>query len=105
MNARILALGATLIAFAALTSWPLLEYGYLGFFPAAVANPAAIQVFADVAIACALILIWLVRDARRRGVSPWPYVVLTLTLGSFGPLIYLLLRELRVGEASRAPAH
>ena len=66
---------------------------------------SAIQVFADVAIACALILIWLVRDARRRGVSPWPYVVLTLTLGSFGPLIYLLLRELRVGEASRAPAH
>ena len=50
-------------------------------------------------IALSLVIAWMVRDARARGVSPLPYVVLTLALGSVGPLVYLIRRL-----ASEAPA-
>ncbi len=104
MTPRIIALTATLIAFAALTSWPLMVHGYFGFFPAAMANPASIQVLADLVIACSLIMLWMVRDARSRGLNPWPFVVLTLLLGSFGPLTYLLWREIKAGALTPAEA-
>jgi hypothetical protein len=36
-------------------------------------------------------------DARDRGVSPIPYVLLTLTAGSVGPLLYLIRRDSTTG--------
>ena len=36
------------------------------------------------------------QDARDRGTAVVPYVVLTLVLGSVGPLVYLLIREASV---------
>jgi hypothetical protein len=39
----------------------------------------------------------MVRDARERGLNPWPFVILTVLAGSFGPLLYLVLREVRSG--------
>jgi hypothetical protein len=38
-------------------------------------------------------------DARARGRSAWPFIALTLAAGSFGPLAYLLVRELQDGRA------
>ena len=43
---------------------------------------------------------WLVGDARARGRSPWPWVLLTLFTGSIGPLLYLSLRRPRDGAAA-----
>jgi hypothetical protein len=56
------------------------------------ANWGAMQVLADLVIACLLICFWMVADARERGMNPWPYVAITLFAGSFGPLLYLLRR-------------
>ena len=39
----------------------------------------------------------MVADARQRGINAWPFVLITLVAGSFGPLFYLVLRELRSG--------
>ena len=36
---------------------------------------------------------WVYVDAKERGVSPWPYLILTLGTGSVGTLLYLLVRE------------
>ena len=56
-----------------------------------------LQVLCDLIVTSSLAALWMLQDARRRGVNAWPFVVVTLFLGSFGPLLYLLLRGL--GEA------
>ena len=40
--------------------------------------------FADLVILAVLACIWMVKDAPARGLSPWPFVALTVVLGSFG---------------------
>jgi hypothetical protein len=54
-------------------------------------------------IALSLILAWIWRDARTRGATLWPYVLLTAAFGSVGPLLYLIRREsaLRAADAHR----
>jgi hypothetical protein len=47
----------------------------------------------DLALALAMVSVWVYRDARRRGKSPLPYLVLTLATGSIGPLLYVLVRD------------
>jgi hypothetical protein len=44
----------------------------------------------------------MINDARGRGVSPVPYLMITLFLGSLGPLVYLIRRTATAEE--RAPA-
>ena len=52
----------------------------------------------DLVIALSLILIWMVPDARARGLRTWPWVLITLTFGAAGPLGYLIRRELAGAE-------
>ena len=68
------------------------QYGYIGLFEQGLANAATLQIFLDLTIALSLVLLWLWQDARKQGISPFPYVILTLTLGSIGPLLYLVRR-------------
>jgi len=93
MNWRVLLLLLVLADFSALSAYALYQHGYAGIWEAAFSNWATIQVVTDLVIACVLINLWMIRDARERGVSPWPWVVLTLAAGSFGPLLYLIRRE------------
>jgi hypothetical protein len=88
-NRRILAV-ALLIPFALITAYAVWRVGYTGIFAYALAGPAGWQLAADLVVALVLVLAWLIPAARREGRSPWPWVVLTLFLGSFGPLLYLL---------------
>lgn len=106
MNWKIGILVLVLLDFAALSGWAIYEVGYLGIFAAGLAGPGAMQVLADLVIACALACVWMITDARSQGMNPWPYVLITLVAGSFGPLLYLLRRQWRpagnkVGAAAR----
>lgn len=100
MNATQIALEVVLAAFSALTGYAVYQHGYLGFFELIVANAATLTLFADLTIALTLVLFWMWQDARERGTSVVPYAILTLTLGSVGPLLYLIRR----GSLERAPS-
>jgi len=95
MNWKTGVLLLVLLDFAALTVWALYEVGYLGIFAAGLASPASMQILADLIILGGLSCLWMIVDARAHGANPWPYVVLTLLTGSFGPLLYLLVRQRR----------
>ncbi|GCL63712.1 hypothetical protein AQPW35_27930 [Rubrivivax pictus] len=84
-----------LAGFGALTAVALWQYGYIGIFQLQFQTSAGLQVLADLAIALALVLVWLWHDARATGRNPWPWIVATLALGSFGPLVYLLTRPMQ----------
>jgi len=93
MNRRILSL-ILLVPFAVLTLWSLKVAG-LGGILATATTPGGAQVFADLVIALLLVLTFLVPHARAEGRSPYPWVVLTLCLGSFGPLLYFVFAPAR----------
>lgn len=81
-----------LLAFGCLTAIALWHHGYWGIVLPHFQSWGAGQVLADLVIALGLILIWMWRDAQTHGRSFWPWLVLTLATGAFGPLIYLLWR-------------
>jgi hypothetical protein len=93
MNAKQIGLAIPFIGFAGLSAYTVSRYGYWGFFDAAVfANLATVTASIDLVIALSLVTVWMWYDSRERGVSPLPYIVLTLTFGSVGPLLYLIRR-------------
>ena len=100
MSFRLLALLAVILAFGALTVLALMEAGYFGIFLQHFENYAGMQVLTDLVIVCVLGIVWMLHDGKTSGVTPWPFVVLTLAAGAFGILFYLVARELK----SRAAA-
>jgi len=90
MNRKTLAI-LILIPFSILSAYAVYKVGYIGIFDYHRHSPAGWQVLVDLVIACLLILTWMVPEAKRAGRNPWPYVVITLFFGSFGPLLYLIL--------------
>lgn len=92
MNRKQILAGIVLVDFAAFSAWVVAQYGYVGLFAQAMTNAATIQVLLDLVIALTLVMAWMWRDAKRHGINPLPFLLLTLTLGSIGPLAYLVLR-------------
>ena len=84
-------LSVVLIAFLALTAAAVWQQGYLGIFTSQFETLGGIQVLVDLVIAAGLFLVWMWQDAKAAGRNPWPWLLLTLIVGSIGPLIYLLL--------------
>lgn len=78
-------------AFAVLSGKALFDHGYIGIFEYHFPSTAGWQVIADLVIVCALAMLWMVKDAKAKGRNPWPFVVITIAAGAFGPLLYLLL--------------
>lgn len=93
-------LAVVLADFVALNAYAIYTEGLSGLIAAATASPMAWAITADLCIALGLAVVWMVRDARDRGISVVPYAVLTMCLGSVGPLVYLLRRP----EAESAPS-
>lgn len=92
MNAKQLGLTVVLAGFAALNAYVFYIYGVQGFLHIAFANAGTIVIFTDSVIALTMVAVWMTRDAAQRGVSVLPYLLLTLCLGSIGPLAYLIGR-------------
>lgn len=82
----------TLVLFGALSAVALWQHGYWGIIEPHFRSFGAAQVFADLVIALTLVMVWMWHDAKKAGRNPWPWIVATLALGSFGPLVYLLVR-------------
>lgn len=88
----------TLVLFGALTAVALWQHGYWGIIAPLFQSFGGGQVFADLVIALVLVMVWMWRDAKATGRNAWPWFVVTLALGSFGPLLYLLTRGSAAAE-------
>jgi hypothetical protein len=95
VSSRPLTLLAALVlaVFGAFSCWVVATRGYFGFIRLAEHEPWALQMLIDLVIACAFAMTWLVRDARKRGIASWPFVVATLLLGTIGVLAYCVRRS------------
>ena len=92
MNLKQLGAEVILIAFSVFTLYAVYQHGYIGIFQQALVNTATVQVFLDLTIALSLVILWIWQDAQKQDIAPLPYILLTLTLGSIGPLLYLVRR-------------
>ena len=95
MSARVIGLTVVIAAFAVLTTIALLDVGYWGILAPHFRSWGAGQVFADLVILAVLACIWMRRDTAKSGLVAWPFILITIVAGSFGPLFYLAVRELR----------
>lgn len=83
----------TLLLFGALTAAALWQHGYWGIIAPHFQSFGGGQVLTDLVISLTLVMVWVWRDAKATGRNVWPWIVTTLALGSFGPLLYLLTRQ------------
>jgi hypothetical protein len=83
----------TIILFGALSAAALWQHGFWGIIAPHFQSFGGGQVFADLVIALTLAMVWMWRDAKATGRNPWPWILVTLAAGSFGPLLYLLTRQ------------
>ena len=102
MNVQTLALAVVIVAFGALSAVALVEHGYWGIFEFHFPASAGWQVLTDLVIVCGLAMLWMIQNAKATGRTVWPYLLLTLTGGAFGPLLYLLVGSLRHGRSPLA---
>ncbi len=81
------------IAFAVLTAFSIIDFGVLAIFTEATQNTATLQIFVDLILCALFIIVWLRHDTRRTGRSFPLWAIITLAIGAFGPLLYLLTRK------------
>jgi hypothetical protein len=53
-------------------------------------HPEGWQVLTDLVIVMCLLLVFIWHDAQATGRPFWPWAILSLTVGSFGPLLYFV---------------
>jgi hypothetical protein len=92
MKASRILLAVALVVLLGVNAYAVAQYGVAGFFDLAAANAVVVSILVDLTIALTLVTVWMWRDAHQRGASVVPHVLLTLGLGSVGPLVYLLGR-------------
>jgi hypothetical protein len=92
MNRKQIALSLIMVVVLAVDAEAIYSHGLVGFIRTALATGPAIASFVDMAVALGLVCIWMAQDARERGVSALPYLLVTFALGSVGPLLYLISR-------------
>lgn len=105
MSARLLLLFTAIVALGVLSVLALRDVGYFGILAPHFQSWGGAQVFTDLVILALLACVWMLDDAPRRRLSAWPFIAITLVAGSFGPLLYLAVREWRSpsGKPPQAP--
>ena len=93
-------LAIVLVDFTVLSLFAVYQLGVVGLLETMTANIGTIALTVDLTIALSLIGVWMWNDARDRGISPLPYLGLTLITGSVGPLLYLLRTSRRTEPAA-----
>jgi len=104
MSGRLFALIGVIAGFGVLTALALMDVGFFGILAPHFQSWGGAQVFTDLVILAVLGCIWMVGDARKQGLAAWPFILITLAAGSFGPLLYLVVREWRSRAARPASA-
>jgi hypothetical protein len=92
----------TLATFGTFSVYCAVTEGPLGFLSLALSHEWGMQMFLDVGVSLVIASFWIVPDAKKHGINPWPYLVACVGLGSIAALGYVVHRELR--GASRTPA-
>lgn len=103
MNKKQWLVAFVLFDFLVLNAVVVYVYGYVGFIEAVLSNLASVAMLVDLTIAISLIAVWMWNDAKARGISPIPYLVVSLFLGSVGPLAYLVRTLGRPEPVASAP--
>ena len=80
-----------LLPFLALTGYAVWDVGLLGIPEYHLHSSAGWQVFVDLVIACVLLMFFLIKDARSKGINPWPWVIATAFTGTISPLVYFVI--------------
>jgi hypothetical protein len=91
------------VAFVLFSGWSLtIVYsdGLAGLLSLLVRERWSVQLFVDLAIASTVAWAWLATDAKKQGLTAWPYIIVTVALGSVGVLAYLIRREWAVRQAA-----
>jgi Terpene cyclase DEP1 len=99
MNAKQIGLSILLADFLGFTAYAVYAYGFVGLFALVFANAATTLAMVDLTIALTMVAVWMWQDARNRGISPIPYLLITAVSGSAGPLLYLIRTS--AGNATR----
>ena len=99
MSYRLMSLLAVLILFGVLSALALIDVGYVGIIKPHFRSWGGAQVFTDLVILAVLACGWMRRDARAHGMAAWPFIAITVVAGSFGPLLYLVAREVHAAPA------
>ncbi len=88
---------AALLGFTLYTLFTMLtaEQSLLAFGWELMARPDTAQVVIDLYLMAALACVWMYRDARGRGRSALPYILLTAVFVSAGPLLYIVVKGFR----------
>ncbi|MCO4772882.1 MAG: DUF2834 domain-containing protein [Deltaproteobacteria bacterium] len=104
-NLITLALALVLVDFLAATGYVLFTYGLVGWLPMVAENPVTMLLTFDLVINLCVAAGWMVWDAKRRGINPWPFLALTATTGAAGPLLYVILRLRGEAPTAATPPH
>lgn len=92
----------TLVTFTAFSVYCGVAEGPLGFLTLVATREWGLQMFLDIGISLVVASFWIVPDARKHGIHPWPYLVACLGVGSIGALGYIVHREVRRAFPARA---